>query len=108
MSHNELQMKNYDIKHIAYHALVGLYFIWLPIFCILLGMSLNASFKSADLQFDRIFLVWILLNFIMGSALFFVIRLFEYKDMLTKIVTYTYISMAIVGIAAIALMLCRM
>jgi len=101
-------MKNYDVKHIAYHALVGLYFIWLPIFCVLLWVSGSAAYAATNLQFNRVFLLWILLNYIMGSALFFVIRLFGYKNTINKIVLYSYITMAIAGIATILFMVCKL
>ena len=100
-------MKNYDVKHIAFHALVGLYFIWLPIFCILLWVSGNAAYTAINPQYSRIFLLWILLNYVMGSALFFVIRLFGYKNTISKIILYSYVAMALAGIATIIYMVCK-
>lgn len=101
-------MKNYDVKHIAYHVLIGLYFIWLPIFCVLLWASGGAAYGATNPQFNRIFLIWILLNYIMGSALFFVIRLFGYKNIINKVVLYSYVTMALAGIATILFMVCKL
>ena len=92
-------MKTYDIKHIAYHVLVGLYFIWLPVFSILLGMALHTTFIAGNLPLARIFLVWIFLNLIMGSALFIVIRLFSYRSRTGRVVLFTFVAMAAICLA---------
>ena len=100
-------MKTYDVKHIAYHALIGLYFIWLPTFCLLLWASGSATYTSANSQYNRIFLLWIVLNYVMGSSLFFVIRLFGYKNAINTVILYSYITMALAGLGTILFMVCK-
>jgi len=91
-------MKNYDIKHIAFHVLVALYFIWLPVFGVLLYLALNDTLNTANVSLSKIFLTWIFLNLIMGSALFFVIQLFQKKNLVNKIIRVSYITMTVVAI----------
>ena len=91
-------MKNYDIKHIAFHVLVALYFIWLPVFGVLLYLALNDTLNTANVSLSKIFLTWIFLNLIMGSALFFVIQLFQKKNLVNKIIRVSYITMTVLAI----------
>ncbi|TRW23295.1 hypothetical protein FMM05_13945 [Flavobacterium zepuense] len=91
-------MKNYDVKHIAFHVLVALYFIWLPVFAVLLCLALNDTLTTASLSLSKIFLTWIFLNLIMGSALFFVIQLFQKKNLLNKIIRFSFIAIAVVSV----------
>jgi len=95
-------MKTYDVKHIAFHVLVALYFIWLPVFAVLLCLAFNDTLNTASLSLSKIFLTWIFLNLIMGSALFFVIQLFQKKNLLNKIIRYSFVSMAVIAVAITA------
>jgi len=95
-------MKKYDGKHFIFHVLVALYFIWVVVFMVLIAMAM-ANVSGADSPaLDRAFMTWILVNFLTGSALFIVIRMFRYGTMLVKIITYSYIFLALGGIAAVA------
>lgn len=87
-------MRDLDVKHLAYHVLVGLYFIWLPLFVILIALTLNSVFYTENTQLHRILLLWILLNLIIGTSLYAVIRLFGRKEKLGRVITYSYFVMA--------------
>ena len=85
-----LKMKNYDLKYIAFHVLVGLYFIWLLVFFVLIGMSLNHTFNVGNLQLAKVYLVWISLNLIMGTSIFMVLRLYRNSTLLGKVIKFSY------------------
>ncbi|KGO92863.1 hypothetical protein [Flavobacterium subsaxonicum] len=91
-------MKTYDVKHIAFHVLVALYFIWLPVFGVLLAFALTNTLDAESLSLSKIFLTWIFLNLLMGSALFAVIQLFQKKDLLAKIIRFSYMAMAVISV----------
>jgi len=100
-------MKNYDLKHISYHVLVGLYFIWLPVFGILLCMALNSILGDGDAGLAKIFVVWISLNLIMGTSLFAVLQLYRNRSLAAKIIWYTYGTIVIVALLTIFFMIKR-
>lgn len=86
-------MNKLDVRHIAYHVLIGLYFVWLAVFSALIAMALVNFYESHNNDLGRIFMVWILFNLIMGTALYLVIRLFRKKNTLYKMIFYTYFFM---------------
>lgn len=96
-------MREIDVKHLAYHILAGLYFIWLAVFSILVVFAVNATLSGVNPDLTKILLLWILLNMVIGSSLFFVIRLFERNQGLYRIILYTYVAMVIAGISSLVL-----
>ena len=96
-------MKQIDFRHIAYHVLVGIYFLWLVVFGILISMAMVNFFERGNHELDRVFTVWILFNLIMGSILFGVIRLFKNRGVLSQIISYTYYSIAAVSILGLVI-----
>lgn len=97
-------MRKIDGKHLAFHVLVALYFIWIVVFGVLIGMALANSFGIDNPALADAFRTWIVLNFFMGCALFVVIRMFRYTTILVRIVTYSYIFIALAGIATVVIL----
>jgi len=95
------KMKNYDFKHVAYHVLVGLYFIWFTVFSVLLSMALNHTFAHGNPQLSKVYPVWICLNFIMGTSVFIVLRLFRNRKVLSKVINYSFYIVIIAAIATV-------
>jgi hypothetical protein len=91
-------MKNYDLKHLAFHILVGLYFIWIIVFCILLSLTLSNALSNGNADFTRMLLVWVFLNFIMGISIFMVLRLFRNKSLLGRIIPYSFGTVAVAAL----------
>jgi len=83
-------MKNYDIKHVAYHVLVAIYFIWFAVCGFLLATTLNTYYTGFNLQLIKMLLTWIFLNLFMGTALFIVIQQFKKQTLLSRIILYGY------------------
>jgi len=100
------KMKNYDLKHIAFHVLVGLYFIWLMVFAVLLSMGLGHANSNGSIELSKVYLLWIFLNVFMGTSMFIVLRLFRNKTLLGKIITYSY-CIAVIAAAVGCLMISR-
>lgn len=96
-------MRKIDSKHIAFHALVALYFIWVVVFSTLLGMALVNAYGPHDVTLTFLFTKWIFMNLITGSALYIVIRLFRNRTLLDKIVLWSFIVMAIAAIVVVVL-----
>lgn len=95
-------MKKIDSRHLAFHVVVALYFIWILVFGTLLGMALvNAFGTNANPAVGMLFMEWISTNLVMGSALFIVIRLFRNRTLLDKIVLYSYCLMAVVAVGVV-------
>ena len=98
-------MKKFDGRHFIFHVLVALYFIWVVVFAALISMAM-ANISGADSPLlDKAIMTWILVNFLTGSALYIVIKLFRYTTMLVRIITYSYIFLALAGIAAVAVII---
>lgn len=96
-------MKKIDSRHLLFHIVVALYFIWMVVFSILLGMALYTAFGVTNRSLSPLFMEWIVTNLIMGSALFIVIRLFRNRTLLDKIVLYSFCAMAVAGVAVVLL-----
>ncbi|WP_116789025.1 hypothetical protein [Flavobacterium psychrotrophum] len=94
-------MREFDLKHLAYHVLVSLYFIWLPLFCILIGLQINSKMSAQNGGMDKILLLWIFLNLVIGTSLFSVLRLFGLSERLGKIISYSYCILAVVSIVTV-------
>jgi hypothetical protein len=105
VQHSKFIMKNYDIKHILYHVLVAIYFIWVPVFAVLLGMSVKSSFDGAGVQLIKILLVWIMVNLVMGTALFVVMQQFHKKTILSRIIFYSYFILAAASVTTVLIII---
>ena len=97
-------MKKIDVKHIAYHVLVGVYFVWLLVFAALITMALINVYGEGNSSLNRVFVLWIFFNLVMGTVLFIVIRLFRHQSLLTRIILYTYYFMAAATLSSILIM----
>lgn len=91
-------MKKLDLKHTVFHILVAIYFLWFVVIAVLIGMTAFNEINHIDRQLNEVFLLWILLNLFMGTAIFTVIRMFKNKTLLNKIILYSYVF--IVGASA--------
>lgn len=98
-------MKNYDIKHIAYHVLVAIFFIWVVVYATLLILALNNYYSGLNPQFSKIALTWIALNFFMGTALFIVIVQFKKQTVLSRIIMYSYFVMAATSLTTVLILI---
>ncbi|RWX00852.1 hypothetical protein [Flavobacterium cerinum] len=94
-------MKKFDSKHMAFHVLVGLYFIWIVVFGVLMYVAIKNVYGQENIVLSQLFMKWIFLNLVMGSALFIVIRIFKNRTILNKIIFYSYILMAIAAIVTV-------
>lgn len=92
-------MKRVDAKHIAYHVLVGLYFIWLPVVCVLLYMAINNTVAGVGISLSKIFFTWIVLNLITGTALYVVIQLFQNKSRTATVIRYSFALVTAISIS---------
>lgn len=101
MLYKDFKMKEIDVKHIAYHVLVGLYFVWLLVFGALITMALINAFGKANYELSRAFVLWMFFNLVMGTVLFIVIRLFRQENKINSIVFYTYYFMAAATVTSI-------
>lgn len=90
-------MKNYDLKHIAFHVLVILYFVWFVVYSVLIGMGLLNIFNVKNDSVGHILLLMTLFNFISGSVLFLIISYFKNKTTLTKVIKYSYVFISIIS-----------
>lgn len=98
-------MRQIDAKHLAYHTLIALYTIWLTVFSVLLGITIYTQLFYTGNALDRILLLWISLNFVIGTSLFFVLRLFGKYGMLQKFIFYSYLTLLLSSVAIIFLIL---
>lgn len=94
-------MKKVDYRHIAFHVLIALYFIWAVVFTALIAMAVINVYSLASPQIVSAFMLWILFNLIMGTALFVVIRLFRSKKVVGKIVFYSYFLLALASLVIV-------
>jgi pheromone shutdown protein TraB len=94
-------MKRIDVKHIAYHVLVGVYFVWLLVFGALIAMALLHALGNGNRELSKILMMWMFFNLVMGTVLFIVIRLFRTNNILSRIILYTYCLMAIAAITSV-------
>ena len=96
-------MKKIDFKHAAFHVLVGVYFLWVAVFAVLISMSVSNSISNINPLLNGAFSLWTLLNMFMGTVLYVVIKLFRKKGMLNKIITTSYIFILIAGAVSVFL-----
>lgn len=90
-------MKNYDLKHIAFHVLVILYFVWFVVYSVLIGMGLLNVYNIKNDSLENVLLLMILFKFISGSLLFLIISYFKSKTTLTKVIRCSYILISIIS-----------
>jgi hypothetical protein len=100
-------MKNFDFKHIAFHVLTALYFIWLPVFGILLYMALNNTNVTGNGSSGvaNLLLLWVFLNLITGTAVFTVIQLFKSKNLVARFIFYSYFVMVAACVTTVFIVL---
>jgi hypothetical protein len=98
-------MTNYDVKHIAYHVLIAIFFIWVIVYAALLYLTLNNYYAGGNPQLSTIALSWIALNFFMGTALFIVIRQFRKQTTLSRIIFYCYFFMAAASLTTVLILI---
>ena len=91
--------RHIDKKHIAFHVLVAVYFIWALIFCALLGMAI-ASYTTRQAGVANVLGNWLLANLLMGSLLYLVIKMFRHKSGVLKAITISYFALATLSIIA--------
>ncbi|MCO6148459.1 hypothetical protein [Flavobacterium sp. NRK1] len=97
-------MRKIDSRHLVFHILVALYFIWMVVFAILLGMAVyNTYGNRANSSLSMLFRDWILTNLVMGSVLFMVIRMFRNRTLLDKIIFYSFCFMGTASIIVLLL-----
>lgn len=94
----ELIMKVVDKRHLVYHVLVALYFVWLIVLGGLLAMAFLNYSNYGSYQLTRAIKLWILFNLTMGTLLLAVIRLFRKAGHLSRIIFYSYFIMVILTI----------
>lgn len=94
-------MKGIDLKHLVYHVLIGLYFVWLALFGVLQYIACTAALADKNSGLARIVLLWLLLNLVLGTTLFLVLRLFNKKNLLQRLVQYSYYTGMIICVAVI-------
>lgn len=94
-------MKKFDVRHLAFHVLVALYFIWMAVFGTLMGMALVNNFSENQTTLSLLFTQWIFMNLIMGTALFLVIRMFRNRTVLDKIIFGSYIFLALASVIVV-------
>ncbi|MBF01486.1 hypothetical protein [Flavobacterium coralii] len=87
-------MSRLDYKHTAFHILIAVYFIWFAITGTLIGMALINLYDTGNTDLNPAFTAMLLLNLVMGTVLFAVIRLFRNRTLLGKVVKYSYVFMA--------------
>lgn len=97
-------MKRFDIKHTAYHILVALYYIWAFVFAVLLAMAISNTVGVGNAGLAGMFPVWILMNLVMGSALYVVMRMFRSKEVINKAVRVSFIALAAAALGIMAYM----
>lgn len=85
-------MRKIDLKHAVFHVVVGIYFLWLIVYGVLLFMaSSNALNEFPNLQLNEVLRLWIILNLIMGTVLFIVIRKFRNRTLLNRVIMYSFV-----------------
>lgn len=97
-------MKRFDIKHTAYHILVALYYIWAFVFAVLMAMAISSTIKPGNARLAGMFPGWILMNLVMGAALFVVIRMFRSKEVVNKAIRISFIALAAGALGIMAFM----
>lgn len=100
-------MPRIDYKHIAFHVLVALFFIWAAVFGALVTLSLTNTLGGANTAIDELFLPLMGLNLLMGTVLVIVIRLFRNRSLLNKIITYTFGVITAASLVAVILISIR-
>jgi hypothetical protein len=96
-------MNKIDYRHIAYHVLLALYFIWLLVYTILIVTSLYNTFGAGNYELTRLSLLLIFFNLVMGTALCIVIRLFKKGGWVSATISVSYIIMAAVSLVTVLL-----
>ena len=96
-------MRKFDVRHLAFHVLVALYFIWIAVFGTLMGMAVANALDQNQATLSALFTQWIFMNLIMGTALFVVIRMFRNRTLLDKIIFGSYVFLAAASVIVVIL-----
>ena len=96
-------MKKIDRKHTAFHVLVGLYFIWVAVFGLLMLLALINFYGDNNIALTKLFIGYIVMNLITGSALFVVIKLFRQASVLSKVIFWSYVVMGVASVITVAI-----
>lgn len=94
-------MNKIDLKHIAFHIIIALYFIWFIVFIILNIITIVGSYKNINSDVSNSLSNLITLNLIMGTALYIVIRMFRKHTRLTKTIKYSYLFIVLTSVLSI-------
>lgn len=94
-------MKGIDLKHLVYHVLIGLYFVWLALFGVLQYFACTKALADKNSALAGIVLLWLLLNLVLGTTLFLVLRLFNKNNRLQRLVQYSYYTGMMICVAVI-------
>lgn len=94
--------KKIDYKHITYHIIIALYFLWLIIFITLLTITLVNIFNVLDSKVASTLTSLIIFNVLMGAALYLVFRLYNTTSRIARIINYTFITVMIITALTIA------
>ncbi len=92
-----------DKRHIAFHVLTALYFIWLLLYISLVVITLLNVFGSADASLAAVLEIWLMLNFIMGAMLFIVISFYKNRSPLFTFIMYSFGSITVTAILTLIL-----
>lgn len=96
-------MKRLDYKHIAFHVLGAVYWIWVAVFLVLISMALGNEYGAGNSMLSQPFISWILLNLITGTALFLVLRQFKGPRLYSRLILHSYLFTAAAAVIAAAI-----
>lgn len=83
-------MKKYDTRHIIFHVLLALYFIWLPLLIVLIILLAYYQFSIYDTTPVNALLPILFINLIFGSLLMFLLRILSINKKAITFVRITF------------------
>ncbi len=100
-------MRKIDYKHLAFHTLSAIYYIWIAVLCVLIAMALGNVYGGGNPSLSDALMLWIVLNLCTGTALFLVLRQFRARQVVRRFILHTYVFMAVAGLVSIAIILLK-
>lgn len=94
-------MRKLDVRHAAFHVLVAVYFLWVIVIGILVAMAMYNYINTLDAGLNQVFFNWIIYNFLTGTLLFAVIRMFRQNKKLNRFILYSYTFMLGVSVTTL-------
>ncbi|MFL9836366.1 hypothetical protein ABS768_02580 [Flavobacterium sp. ST-75] len=94
-------MRKLDVKHAAFHVLVAVYFLWVIVIGVLVAMAMYNYINTVDAGLNQVFFKWIIYNFLTGTMLLAVIRMFRQNKNLKKVILYSYTFMLGVSVTTL-------